>query len=832
MSIAGRRVYQRLTNLTFALVLVIGAVAATLPFVFSQTVSALASVSSQAELEVALAGSDTDIALDSSFSTTSQITISRSVTIHGNGHTISPTFARTDNSNNVAIGINGTSNVTIENLKVDGAAGTNLHGIQAFQSTDVVLNNITSVNNDRTGIGVNGSTVTVTNVHTAGNGWHGLNVDQGSGVTSPATLTVNGISQHFETVPDIYVDYTTKPDVSVIDTGNQYNTLSIGLGGRPDLAYFIKPAAPVITTPLAEQYFTSTPILNKWSKVDYTRGISQYQIKYEYDDGHSFSGAPYRYVDSPATSRNHTPTIGEQGGVTIWVRAIDTLGLYGHWSAPVHYTYDATAPVAPSLVSPSNGAVVKGASVTQAWATTDDDVDHYIYESYHDAAATNLRWHEEISATSKTATNVANATYWWRVKAVDHAGNVGPWSELWKLSVDNDAPVIAITHPTNGSVFNGSVEVRGSMHDANPRHYWLNITRNGATIVSRTVLSGNFTNALLETLTQDGVYKVTFAARDAVGGGADTGNRSADVVVNFTIDTTAPDAPVLTVPGLNSGDATNSYTVEATWTAPEGAATYDYKYWNDIPTSAYNSESSAWIAAGLTGTSRVGEFNQGEGTHYLQVRAIDAAGNVSDWSNTFVITYDATGPNLNITGSTSATATPTISGTVTGDEDGVVTITFNGITTTVGADGSGNWSYTSPDALPNGSYPFSATVTDAAGNEVTQTADVTVAVVIVTPDDPETPEVDETESEVQTVVTPIITPPSENNDEGVQGATDENDDDQGTQGAAIETPAQIDTDASDGSFFGLAWYWWIAILAALTALIWGIAAALRRRQEA
>src|SRR5690606_21367532 len=118
------------------------------------------------------------------------------------------------------------------------------------------------------------------------------------------------------------------------------------------------------------------------------------------------------------------------------VIAGDAAGNESPVSAQCSITLDQDAPDAFN-VSQADDSVVNGASVTQEWGSRATDVAYYIYESYHDAGANNLRWHEKINATSKTATNVADNNYWWRVKAVDHAGNESGWSELWKLTVNN-----------------------------------------------------------------------------------------------------------------------------------------------------------------------------------------------------------------------------------------------------------------------------------------------------------------------------------------------------------------------------------------------------------
>ncbi|MFA6016543.1 MAG: HYR domain-containing protein [Patescibacteria group bacterium] len=118
------------------------------------------------------------------------------------------------------------------------------------------------------------------------------------------------------------------------------------------------PGKPTITSPTAEQYFKTSPILNQWGVITDLSGIKQYTVEYIYDDGHTFSGAPYRYTTT--NSRNHSPALTEQGGATIRVRAEDNAGNIGEWSNPIHYVYDATAPTVTSVSS--DGAIYNLAS--------------------------------------------------------------------------------------------------------------------------------------------------------------------------------------------------------------------------------------------------------------------------------------------------------------------------------------------------------------------------------------------------------------------------------------------------------------------------------------
>lgn len=177
------------------------------------------------------------IELDSDITTTEELQITTAVTFNGNGFTITPDFI-TNGGNNSVLEIFSIDGVTITDLVIDSGVGNTkkLHGFNVYESADLLLDGVTAVNNGKSGIVVNSSEVTVNNVTTGGNAWHGINVDE---VTQPAELTVNGISNHTD-VLHIYVDDRTE-DVVVNDTNSQYDITDDVLKTN-DRLYMLKPA--------------------------------------------------------------------------------------------------------------------------------------------------------------------------------------------------------------------------------------------------------------------------------------------------------------------------------------------------------------------------------------------------------------------------------------------------------------------------------------------------------------------------------------------------------------------------------------------------------------
>lgn len=204
----------------------------------------------------------------------------------------------------------------------------------------------------------------------------------------------------------------------------------------------VAPTVPVHEFPANNAVINFNDFWFEWADV---AGAVKYETQYSQNPAVGSDGAfqtvnwtgDYQQIQ-PTDSKAHS--VGANGTWYWQVRSVDAAGNKSAWSTPWKVTIDMDAPIVPTLVSPSDGAVVNGTSITQSWMGTSSDIDHYIYESYNDAAATSLRFSSSYTGTSKTATNVADAVYWWRVKAVDAAGNTSAWSPLWKITVDNTPP--------------------------------------------------------------------------------------------------------------------------------------------------------------------------------------------------------------------------------------------------------------------------------------------------------------------------------------------------------------------------------------------------------
>lgn len=152
-------------------------------YVLASTEAQLGSLQYMADNATLLLGDDITVL--------EQFTIDRPIIVDGNGFSLNAGYAFDgDQSNNSVVGIIGTDEVTLQNLVVDGTEGTGLHGVNVYESTAVTLEDVTLSNNSKSGMTVNGSVVTATNLNTEGNSWGAVNVDPGSGVTDPSMFTL------------------------------------------------------------------------------------------------------------------------------------------------------------------------------------------------------------------------------------------------------------------------------------------------------------------------------------------------------------------------------------------------------------------------------------------------------------------------------------------------------------------------------------------------------------------------------------------------------------------------------------------------------------------
>ena len=611
--------------------------------------------------------------------------------------------------------------------------------------------------------------------------------------TTPVTAVIDGLlpvdgvyNSQAETV-------TTSINTATLTDGNYRVVLYIydaaGNQGKKTVSFFVDKTvpAPVAGFPAGDLNATQVPAGFSWTQPTAdAHGPLTYKVitavsGHNSDDGVLRSGV--QYVNTEGVTGTFLPYTSFTDGIFYWqVEATDALG--NKALSNIHSVTIDTQIARPTLVSPTDGATVNGATLTQKWATNDNDINRYVYESYNSSTISegNLRFRGEFTAKEKTATGVSNATFYWRVQAIDNFGNKSAWSELWKLTVDNTKPGVSINPiAVNPTSISGAVTETATVK----------VSIDGGTAVE---VASNGTWTVPNTATEEGTHTVSVVATDLAGNTTETA-----VEATFVIDTVGPEVALTSPTVASTGNIVN-FTIAGT---TGDATVYDLYV---------NGEKVADQVATTGTASYTQPAAQGVDTTYtIRLVAFDQYGNDSE--DTVELFVDNTSPALTVTPVTTQGNTPTITGTA--ELGATLVATFNGVTSEV-VNNEGTYSYAVTNPLANGTYEFSITATDAAGNSTLATTSVIVAVAA--------PATEPT----STVLPPIVS------QSGVLGAnTDDDAAAAEVKGTSTDKTAAVadGVNNTDGKIFGLAWFWWLLIIAALAAIAWWIIGAIRRRNS-
>lgn len=193
------------------------------------------------------------------------------VTIDGNNNTI--TVTGNADASLFLVSEKG-SPATIKKLTIIGSEGIK-HGMQAYGGATLAVENVKV--HDCTGYAlvVNGSTVTVNGLSTCGNDWGGINVDLGSGVETPATLTI--MNAEIAEENSVYVEHNNSKTTPVTATikGGSFQSVGIAEGETENTT--LKVSGGTFTTPPTEYASSNRTVytVNDTTYVKTKEGITQ-----------------------------------------------------------------------------------------------------------------------------------------------------------------------------------------------------------------------------------------------------------------------------------------------------------------------------------------------------------------------------------------------------------------------------------------------------------------------------------------------------------------------------------------------------------------------------
>ncbi|MGU3412583.1 Ig-like domain-containing protein [Enterobacteriaceae bacterium C34A] len=515
-------------------------------------------------------------------------------------------------------------------------------------------------------------------------------------------------------------------------------------------------------------------------------------------------------VENGGTTDDNTPTFsgkGEPGDTVILIDGDETIGEViidenGNWeftpeepglsdgeheisviiqdpagnqsepSDPWIVIVDATAPDAPVIGSIADDVGVKQGDLTNG-ETTDDTQPELkgtaepgsvvaIYDGSTKLGETIAD--KDGNWTFTPETPLAEGPHSLTVTATDAVGNTSAPSAPWELvidttapgqpGIDGDGPGLGDVTDNKGPI-TGSVENGGTTDDNTPTFSGKGesgdtvIVIDGDERIGEVIVdeNGNWEFTPEEPGLGDGKHEISVIIQDPAGNQSEP---SDPWIVN--VDTTAPDAPVISVViddvgtetgNLNNGDHTDDTQPTLKGTAEVGSVVAIYDGSTKLGETTADKDGN-WEFTPTT------PLNGGE--HSLTVTATDAAGNTSAPSAPWTLDItDTTAPDAPVIGSiaddvgvkqgdlingeTTDDAQPTLKGTA---EPGSVVTIYDGETKLGEAitDNDGKWEFTPEAPLAEGPHSLTTTATDAAGNTSAPSAQWELVIDTTAPEQP------------------------------------------------------------------------------------------------
>ncbi len=373
------------------------------------------------------------------------------------------------------------------------------------------------------------------------------------------------------------------------------------------------------------------------------------------------------------------PNDWNEGDLYITVAALDNAGNYnGNRGSAKELTIDNTAPAQPTGLHRRNitgdefecGDIAQKQTMIPDWddISGDPTFSHFEYSSFN-APSGSQGLDEEILFDSEFVNNwVApiDGTYGYAVRSVDKAGNKSEWSLTGEslegscqITYDSSLPSVPILESPIDGVYISDNTPLMQWADSNDNiaiaGYYYRVYFNCIDVNDSSTCSNVYPNStgLWRTnseyqagTTSDGTYYWQVKAVDTAGNESNWSD-----LEKVVIDTKNPTAPTnlnfetIEKQILGCGSITNEYTIVATWDPSTDSSPITYEYRSYNPATGW-----IWNAGDIGNVNeRQGSFTVGEGLYGFAVRAVDAAGNTSEWtsenlSESCQITYDSTDP--------------------------------------------------------------------------------------------------------------------------------------------------------------------------------------------
>ncbi|MBU8897756.1 OmpA family protein [Corallococcus sp. M34] len=512
-------------------------------------------------------------------------------------------------------------------------------------------------------------------------------------ITSPADgSVVNSKRPDFTgtgeagSVITVVVDGTTLGTVTVDPTGHWSFPCTVDLTPGAHVVDATAHDEAGNTSPTATSHFTVdltgpdtlivqgppslTNVPNATFDFDTTNGGVSYEC--------SLDGAAYTACTDPVTFSGLA-----DGTHVLHVRAVDAFGNKDPSPATHTWTVDTIAPAAPLITSPADGTSV-GDTTPDISGTGEPGSSIIVTVNGHTYGPVTVdptgHWTVPVTDPLPEGPYTATAT------STDPAGNTSPPTQT-SFIVDLSEPETLIVSGPASVTRNTSATF--DFDTVGGVSYECRLDGGGWT---------SCTDPVTFTGLSEGNHSLAVRARNAAGIVDST-----PATYAWTVDLTPPDTAITSGPPATTNSTTGTFDFESS----EPGSTFECS----VDGGPYVACSNPYVLTGVT-----------DGTHTLDVRAVDGAGNVDPTPEHYEWTVDTTppvAPTIVTPADGAVLSNPVVemTGTAVGSTSVMVTLNDGVTYGPIPVDSSGNWTFTPPVSLTEGPYKVVVVGHDAAGNE-------------------------------------------------------------------------------------------------------------------
>jgi hypothetical protein len=209
-------------------------------------------------------------------------------------------------------------------------------------------------------------------------------------------------------------------------------------------------AAPIIFGP-ADLLLTNEKVTFSWAAHP---DAAKYEL--EVWKWNNNKGEYQRKIRKKTTRTEWSRNLGT--GFYVWRVRIEQPNKFpGQWSSPFYLEVDKKRPGRPTLVAPPHRSTVGTAQFFEWIPPADADIAFYEIQANDRASGWNPPHDQATTPNPFIQGLFPDGTWYWRVRAWDHAGNAGKWSQKWKFTATGSSPTIMIGE--QGAVFDDTYSV-------------------------------------------------------------------------------------------------------------------------------------------------------------------------------------------------------------------------------------------------------------------------------------------------------------------------------------------------------------------------------------